>query len=193
MFFWCCFLSKLSSIWKLKFRKTKVHKVQILHLLSRFWCRNHLSPNNPAPSPRLLGCKKQRCWWYLMRDSWCLITTDINLRLSFLHQDYRSFKVRCHCDLVITQPPPFNVLLSLDLSSIPIFSLHLSSGSHYILIKDLKQWQFFISNEDLSKMCTKTKMYPEFTLILVFFSVNVNDIEWYFIIQKFGVCNMLWN
>lgn len=29
---------------------------------------------------------------------------------------------------------PFNVLLSLDLSSIPTFSLHLSSGSHYILI-----------------------------------------------------------
>lgn len=45
---------------------------------------------------------------------------------------------------------PFNVLLSLDLSSIPTFSLHLWQLLLSYL-RDLQQWQFFISDEHLRK------------------------------------------
>ncbi len=134
--------------------KGKVLNVPILHILSCFWCRNHLSPNNPAPSQRLLCGKKQRCWWCLMRNSRCLITTDINLWLSFLHQDY-SYRVSSKFNAtMIWRLPSLTLQCSSQLRPFfysYIFFTFIIWQSLLSYLRDLQQWQFFISDEHLRK------------------------------------------
>ncbi len=159
MFFWLCFRLNCLALKKIKLLLCK-GKVQILHLLSCFWwCRNHLFPNNPAPSPILLGGKKQRCWWCLMRNSRCLITTDINLDcLSSPGLQLQGvFKFNA---TMIWRLPSLTLQCSSQLRPFfysYIFFTFIIWQSLLSYLRDLQQWQFSFQMNILEKMWTETK------------------------------------